>query len=282
MSTNASHRKKILLKIIILGNSSVGKTCIMNQYVNKKFSSKYRVTIGADFLTKEIMIDDKLVTIQIWDTAGQARGIDHTVWQSILQHYVVRGEDGINRVDYHKVRMTGRPALTQYLQAMQQVKLSVPMPAFPVHVAAHGPKMLAAASTYADGANTYLMPPQHVSQARQVLGPDATLNTMLFCLLDDQPDRARATARKAIVYYMSLDYYHRAWRSLGFSDADFANGGSDQLIDSVVAWGDLSSIQQRLQQQFELGASRVVVLPLGAGLGGQPNWQLLQGLVDSK
>ena len=57
----------------------------------------------------------------IWDTAGQATGIDHTVWQSILQHYVVRGEDGINRVDYHKIRMTGRPALTQYLQAMQSI-----------------------------------------------------------------------------------------------------------------------------------------------------------------
>jgi Ras-related protein Rab-7A len=45
----------------------------MNQYVNKRFSSQYKATIGADFLTKEIMIDDKLVTLQIWDTAGQER-----------------------------------------------------------------------------------------------------------------------------------------------------------------------------------------------------------------
>lgn len=67
------HRKKALLKIIILGDAGVGKTCLMNQYVNKKFSTKYRVTIGADFLTKEAKIDDKLVTIQIWDTAGQER-----------------------------------------------------------------------------------------------------------------------------------------------------------------------------------------------------------------
>mmetsp|Transcript_36130 Transcript_36130/g.110816 ORF Transcript_36130/g.110816 Transcript_36130/m.110816 type:complete len:89 (+) Transcript_36130:202-468(+) len=42
----------------------------MNQYVSKRFSSAYKATIGADFLTKEIMIDDKLVTLQIWDTAG--------------------------------------------------------------------------------------------------------------------------------------------------------------------------------------------------------------------
>jgi len=45
----------------------------MNQYVNKKFTSQYKATIGADFLTKEVMVDDRLVTMQIWDTAGQER-----------------------------------------------------------------------------------------------------------------------------------------------------------------------------------------------------------------
>lgn len=69
----SGHRKKILLKVIILGDSGVGKTSLMNQYVNKKFSKQYKATIGADFLTKEVMIDDKLVTMQIWDTAGQER-----------------------------------------------------------------------------------------------------------------------------------------------------------------------------------------------------------------
>lgn len=43
----------------------VGKTSLMNQYVNKRFSSQYKATIGADFLTKEVMIDDKLVTLQV-------------------------------------------------------------------------------------------------------------------------------------------------------------------------------------------------------------------------
>lgn len=44
---------------------SVGKTSLMNQYVNKRFSSQYKATIGADFLTKEVMIEDKLVTLQV-------------------------------------------------------------------------------------------------------------------------------------------------------------------------------------------------------------------------
>lgn len=66
-------RKKVLLKVIILGDSGVGKTSLMNQYVNKKFSNQYKATIGADFLTKEVMVEDRLVTMQIWDTAGQER-----------------------------------------------------------------------------------------------------------------------------------------------------------------------------------------------------------------
>lgn len=69
----SSGRKKALLKVIILGNAGVGKTSLMNQFVNKKFSNQYKATIGADFLTKEVMVDDRLVTLQIWDTAGQER-----------------------------------------------------------------------------------------------------------------------------------------------------------------------------------------------------------------
>ena len=69
----ATSRKKLLLKVIILGDTGVGKTSLMNQFVNKKFSGQYKATIGADFLTKEVMVDDRLVTMQIWDTAGQER-----------------------------------------------------------------------------------------------------------------------------------------------------------------------------------------------------------------
>ena len=59
-------RRRTLLKVIILGDSGVGKTSLMNQYVNKKFSNQYKATIGADFLTKEVQFE-------IWDTAGQER-----------------------------------------------------------------------------------------------------------------------------------------------------------------------------------------------------------------
>jgi len=60
-----SHRKKVLLKVIILGDSGVGKTSLMNQYVSQRYTEQYKATIGADFLTKEVMIEDKLVTLQV-------------------------------------------------------------------------------------------------------------------------------------------------------------------------------------------------------------------------
>eukprot|EP00126_Sphaerothecum_destruens_P000085 Sdes_comp10104_c0_seq1m1708 len=66
-------RRKALLKVIILGDSGVGKTSLMSRFVNDRFTSQYKATIGADFLSKEIMIGDRLVTLQIWDTAGQER-----------------------------------------------------------------------------------------------------------------------------------------------------------------------------------------------------------------
>jgi len=62
-----------LLKIVILGDSGVGKTSLMERYVNERFVQQYKATIGADFLSKEIAIDDKLVNMAIWDTAGQER-----------------------------------------------------------------------------------------------------------------------------------------------------------------------------------------------------------------
>ncbi|KPA78570.1 putative mitochondrial rab7 GTP binding protein [Leptomonas pyrrhocoris] len=68
-----STRKRQLLKIIILGDSGVGKTSLMHQYVSHRFDSRYKATIGADFLTKDVEINGRVVTLQIWDTAGQER-----------------------------------------------------------------------------------------------------------------------------------------------------------------------------------------------------------------
>jgi len=72
MASN-EHRRRVFLKFLVLGDSGVGKTSLMDQFVNNKFVAHYRATIGADFMNKEIMIRDKYATIQLWDTAGQER-----------------------------------------------------------------------------------------------------------------------------------------------------------------------------------------------------------------
>eukprot|EP01129_Flabellula_baltica_P009858 TRINITY_DN40_c0_g2_i1.p1 TRINITY_DN40_c0_g2~~TRINITY_DN40_c0_g2_i1.p1 ORF type:complete len:203 (+),score=42.81 TRINITY_DN40_c0_g2_i1:112-720(+) len=80
-------RRKVLLKLIVLGESGVGKTSLLLRYVDNKFTLATKSTIGADFLTKEIEVDDQAVNLQIWDTAGQERfqGLGTTFY---------RGSDG--------------------------------------------------------------------------------------------------------------------------------------------------------------------------------------------
>jgi Ras-related protein Rab-7A len=72
--SNRQGSRKAYLKMVILGESGVGKTSLMNQFVSKKFSKQYKATIGADFTSKkELEINNRLVNLQIWDTAGQER-----------------------------------------------------------------------------------------------------------------------------------------------------------------------------------------------------------------
>jgi len=65
--------KKVLVKIIIIGESGVGKTALLHKYISGKFVQDHKSTIGADFHTKDLVIENKTITLQIWDTAGQER-----------------------------------------------------------------------------------------------------------------------------------------------------------------------------------------------------------------
>ena len=58
-------------KIAIFGDVGTGKTCIFSQYLEKKFNSKYEPTIGVEFASKDIVLEDEMVRLQIWDLSGQ-------------------------------------------------------------------------------------------------------------------------------------------------------------------------------------------------------------------
>lgn len=66
-------RGRQMLKLLLLGDAGVGKTSLLNQFVNREFTAQYKATIGSDFSSKQLDIDGKFVTLQIWDTAGQER-----------------------------------------------------------------------------------------------------------------------------------------------------------------------------------------------------------------
>ena len=70
---NRKSKRKVFFKIVIIGDSSVGKSCLIHRYVKSQYAKDFKPTIGAEFSNKEVLIDGKTVVSQIWDTAGQER-----------------------------------------------------------------------------------------------------------------------------------------------------------------------------------------------------------------
>jgi Ras-related protein Rab-7A len=68
-----AYRSTGMIKMLVIGDSGVGKTSIINQFVNREFSTRYNPTIGTDWLSRQVELDGKFLTVQIWDTAGQER-----------------------------------------------------------------------------------------------------------------------------------------------------------------------------------------------------------------
>ena len=178
---------------------------------------------------------------------------------------------GVRRHEY------GKPVATMraYLRGMADAPYKSVPPAAPPKtiLAALGPKMLELSAELADGAHPYNVPPEHTRQARAILGAGKLLCVEQGAILETNPAQARALARQFLTLYMGLPNYVNNWRRLGFSDTDFAGGGSDRLVDAVIAWGDESAIRARLEEHWEAGADHVCVQAIGAT--GSPDERLL-------
>jgi probable F420-dependent oxidoreductase len=134
-------------------------------------------------------------------------------------------------------------------------------------LAALGPKMLELARDRSLGAHPYLVTPEHTRAAREAVGPEKLLAVEQAVVLETDPECARELAREHLEIYLQLPNYANNWRRLGFSDDDIAWGGSDRLVDALVAWGDEDAIQARVEQHREAGADQVLVQALSAGDG---------------
>lgn len=131
-------------------------------------------------------------------------------------------------------------------------------------VGANGPKMLALAGARTAGAVPYLTTAEQTAEARGHLGPDPLLCPVQKVVLDTDVSAARELARKEIAVYLGLPNYVRNLRRMGFTDGDLADGGSDRLVDSLVACGDADTILRRVNEQLAAGADHVAVHALCA------------------
>jgi probable F420-dependent oxidoreductase len=136
---------------------------------------------------------------------------------------------------------------------------SPPVPPAQRVLAALGPRMLETARDRAGGAHPYMVTPEHTRRARQLLGPDRLLAPEVKVVLDPDPERALDIARRHVGFYVALPNYTNNLRRLGFTDADFADGGSDELVSAMVAWEGADTIRERVAAHEEAGADHVCV-----------------------
>ena len=159
-----------------------------------------------------------------------------------------------------------------YLDAMDKAPYVGPNrkdPPPPRVVAALGPQMLRLAAERSLGAHPYFVPVAHTPIARKELGAGPLLAVEQAAALNEDPAAGRATARRHMKRYLELDNYVNNLRRLGWGDADIGAGGSDRLVDAIVAWGDVSAVKARADAHRKNGADHVCLQVLGDDLAGQ-------------
>jgi probable F420-dependent oxidoreductase len=163
-------------------------------------------------------------------------------------------------------------AMREYLERMDTAMYVAAEPIEPPRrvLAALGPKMLALAAERADGAHPYNVPPEHTARAREILGPEKLLAPEQAVLLETDPVEARRIGRGHMAIYLDLPNYMNNLRRFGITDDDIADGGSDRLVDTLVAWGDVDAVRARVQAHLDAGADHVTVQVLTPERGTLP------------
>ncbi len=176
------------------------------------------------------------------------------------------------------------PAMREYLEAMEKALYmgTPPSEEAPIVLAALRPLMLKLAARRARGAHPYFVPPEHTARAREILGPDAWLCPEQMVLRETDPEKARAVARQNMRVYIGLPNYQNNLLELGFEASDFEDGGSDRLVDSIVAWGDEAAIRERIQAHYDNGANHVCIQPFKADGSPGPDVDLLADLAPAR
>ena len=161
----------------------------------------------------------------------------------------------------------GPPITTMrtYLDAMDAAPYAPPRrEPEPRVLAALGPRLLELAARRANGAHPYFVPVEHTEVARRVLGTGPLLAPEQAVVLERDPAKAREIARGHMTNYLRLDNYVNNLRRLGYGDDDLADGGSDRLVDAIVAWGSIEDVVGRVRAHLDAGADHVCIQALPA------------------
>jgi probable F420-dependent oxidoreductase len=150
-----------------------------------------------------------------------------------------------------------------------------PLPADHRCLAALGAKMLELAAARSRGAHTYFVPVDHTRSARALLGPAPLIATELACVVDSDPASAREKARAYAKRYLGLRNYTKNLLAFGFTEQDFADGGSDWLIDAIIPHGTPEQIGAVAEDHLEAGADHVCLQPLGVTGIPRDEWTAL-------
>jgi len=151
--------------------------------------------------------------------------------------------------------------MREYLDSLDAAP--TPVPVQERMLAALGPRMLELARDRSVGAHPYLGTVEHTRRARQVLGSDRLIAAELGVVIEPDPARARAIARQHLRFYLRAPNYTNNWRRLGFTEDDLANDGSDHLVDTVVAWGSVEAVHERIAEHHQAGADHVCLQVIG-------------------
>lgn len=164
--------------------------------------------------------------------------------------------------------------MRRYLDAMEAAPYVGPKVEIDRVLAALGPQMLHLAAERSLGAHPYFVPVEHTTIARRELGPGPLLAVEQAVVLSEDAAAARATARRHMKRYLELDNYANNLRRLGWSEADIGEGGSDKLVDAIVAWGGASAIKTRIADHAARGADHVCLQILRVDAGAPPTRDL--------
>ncbi len=192
-----------------------------------------------------------------------------------VSHAGIVNRDQANRYTQPVERMRA------YLDALDTAP--TPVPVKERILAALGPRMLELARERGAGAHPYLVTVEHTRRARAILGAGRVLAPEQGVVLETDVERARAIARAHLSIYLQAPNYTNNWLRLGFTADDLANGGSDRLVDALVAWGSVDTIRERLAQHFRAGADHVCLQVLTADPSAVPwsEWQALAALTQT-